>query len=161
MKKRFTALVCVAAMAVCMLASCGASSKDFSAAGMTITLTNAFTEKELASATSYYESTTSIVLTLKEEFSLFEQNGISTDISLKEYAELIAYNNGFDVEIIENDGLTYFTYENTANGKDFTYLATVHKCSDAFWLIQFACESKNYEKLSKDFMTWAKSVKFE
>ena len=136
-----------------------AKTKEFAKAGMTITLTSDFYEKEIASQTAYYESQKYIVSVLKEEFTIFESMNISTDISAKEYAKLVLDNNMLTSPIEEKDNLTYFKYEKTTNGKLFSYFATVHKSSDSFWLIQFVCESKNAEDSQDLFVEWGQSIK--
>ena len=133
--------------------------KEFSKAGMTITLTDAFQEKELAAYAAYYESKTALVFVVKEDFSVFEQAGIPTDISLQEYAKIVAEANNSDWNIKEKDGFTCFEFDENKNGKDYSYFAVVLRGNDAYWLIQFACETKNYSHFSEDFMKWAKSVK--
>lgn len=162
MKRRLIALACVMVMAVSMLAGCGgAKAKEFSKAGMSITLTTAFTEKEMATQTAYYESQKAVVTCLKEEYSLLEDEGMSADdVTLEQYAEAVITLNGLDSEVQTEDGLTYIRYDKSLNGKDFSYYATCFKGTDAFWLIQFACESKNFDTMHDTFKTWAKSVKF-
>jgi len=137
-----------------------AKTKEFTKAGVTISLTSDFYEKEIASQTAYYESQKYIVTVLKEEFTIFESLGISTDISVKEYAKLVIDSNMIDSAIEEKDNLTFFRSEKTINGKQFSYFATVHKSSDAFWLIQFACESKNAEDSQDLFFEWGQTIKF-
>jgi len=137
-----------------------AKTKEFTKAGMTITLTTDFFEKEIASQTAYYESQKYMVTTLKEEFTIFESYGMSTDISAKEYAKLVIDNNMIASTIEEKDNLVYFEYEKAVNGKQISYFATVYKSSDAFWLIQFACESKNAEDSQDLFIEWAQTIKF-
>lgn len=162
MKIRVIALACVLVMAVSMLAGCGSvKAKEFSKAGMSITLTTAFTEKEMATQTAYYESQKAIVTCLKEEFSILEDEGLSADdVTLEQYGEAVIVMNGLDSEVQTEDGLTYIRYDKSLNGKDFSYYATVFKGTDAFWMIQFACESKNFDSMHEIFKTWAKSVKF-
>ena len=136
-----------------------AKEKDFEKSGMKITLITDFAEKEHISYTAIYESTTSAVYALKEDFS----NVILSNLnSLDEYAELVILANMLeDCEIEHKDDLTYFQYEKTVNGKDFSYLAFVYEGSDAYWLIQFACEQKNASKFEADFFKYAKSVTVE
>jgi len=136
-----------------------AKTKEFTKAGMTISLTSDFYEKEIASQTAYYESEKYIVTVLKEEFTIFDSIGISTDISVKEYAKLVIDNNMIPSAIEEKDSLTFFKYEKTINGKQFSYFATVHKSLDAFWLIQFVCESKNAEDSQDLFIEWGQTIK--
>lgn len=165
MKKRIIALTAAMVMLVSLFASCGnagsAPAKEFSKAGMSISLTETFVEKEMASLTAYYESPKVIVTCLKEEFTQFEALGVSSDdITLDDYAELVIENNQMDLDATKEDGLTYFTYEKTVSGKDFSYMACVYKSSDAFWLIQFACEQKNFDSMKEQMKSWAQTVKF-
>ena len=68
---------------------------------------------------------------------------------------------GTPAERKEEEGLTCFTYEKEQNGKNFEYYATVFKGPDAYWLIQFACETENFDDFLPDFQKWANSVTFE
>ena len=164
--KWLSLLVCVV-LTVGMFTSCslllsGNSSKEkiFSKAGASITLNESFVEKEYASMTAYYESRLTIVSLLKEEFSSLGIADEAQQISLKEYAELLISGNKLEAEIHEGD-LTSFEYSKSVNGKDFSYFATVFKASDAYWFIQFGCESKNFEAEKPTFEKYAKSVSFE
>lgn len=159
MKKRYIALammICVIAVALC---GCFESDKEFSKAGMTITLTSNFVEKEHVSQTAYYESTTSIVTVLKESFS--SVSGFK-DYTLEQYTDAVLKANGLKAEITKYDDKEYysFTYEKNINGKDFYYFATTFKGPDAFWLIQFACTTSNKDRFQANFVKWADSVKF-
>ena len=81
-----------AAACVFLLAGCqffSTPDKEFSKAGMSITLTSDFAETEVVTQTATYQSKDSVVMALKEEFTLFEELGISSDMTLGEYAELI------------------------------------------------------------------------
>lgn len=153
----------IAAFACGCGAAAGAKPKDFSKAGMTITLTDDFQEKEIVSQTATYYTDEYMVVALKEEFSLFQQAGLQTDITLEDYAGLIRQNNGIlstSSAVSEEDGVTYFKYEKEVNGKNISYMATVFKGSDAYWLIQFACETQYFEQSSAQFLKWAKTAKF-
>ena len=159
----------IAAWLACMLlvgtlSGCsmfGAKEKTFSKAGMSITLTSDFEEKELESLTVYYESSNAIVAVLKEEFTLFDSLDLAAeDLTLNDYADLVLANNGLNAEIKEANGLVYFNYEKDANGKSNTYLATVYKADDAFWLIQYCCPTDDYQKMEPGFIEWAQTVTF-
>lgn len=160
MKKRYIALallICVTAVALC---GCFDSEKEFSKAGMTITLTSSFVEKEIVSQTAYYESTTSIVTVLKESFS--SVSGLS-NYTLDQYTNAVLTANKLKTEITKYEDKEYysFTYEKELNGKDYYYFATTFKGPDAFWLIQFACTTSNKDKFQDKFVKWADSVTFE
>jgi hypothetical protein len=132
-----------------------AKDKTFSEAGMSIVLTENFSEEDNVSFTSSYYSKRVAVFALKEEFSL--QEGIE-DLTLPEYAQLVIDNNDTSSQLNNEDGLTSFEYDKQVNGKDMHYYACAFKASDAFWLIQFACENKYYEEYSALITKWAKSV---
>ena len=55
---------------------------------------------------------------------------------------------------------THLNYEKDANGKSNTYLATVYKADDAFWLIQYCCPTDDYQKMEPGFIEWAQTVTF-
>ena len=145
---------------VSTLAGCSlfeAKEKTFTKAGISITLTQDFTEEDYISYTAYYESRKSVVTIIKEESFLFEP-GEFTSLSLREYADLVIAANTFSGTVKEKDGLTYFEYEEHVSGKDTSNLIVVYKGSDAFWMVRFVCETKDYKNLSDTFIKWAKSV---
>lgn len=133
------------------------SDKEYSKAGITITLTDDFYEKEVVSQTAAYFSDKYFVMCLKEEINVLEQYGIYV-ASLKEYADIVIDNNLLDVSVQGTDSRPYFVYENQSNGKDFTYLAVLFKGSDAFWMVTFGCETKNYASAEEIFFKWADTV---
>ena len=87
--------------------------------------------------------------------------GIDQNSTVEDYAKAVLANNQVDYEIQTKDDLTYFTYENEANGKTFFYLSSLYKADDAFWLINFACDKNNRDKYETLFLKWASTVKFE
>lgn len=154
-------LVCLLLMiAICTLTvGCSlfsADEKTFSKAGMTITLTDEFTEQELVTQTAYYVSRKAIVTVLKEDGSTI------SDYSVAKYAELVCTANKLDPNsVTAKEGYAEFTYEKELNGKDYYYYARCFKNGTDFWLIQFGCETKNAEKFTSSFEKWASSVTFE
>lgn len=159
MKKRLLALAVAAVAVLSLLCGCFSSAKTFEKSGMQITLTSNFVEKEIVSQTAYYESPNAIVTALKEEFSLVP--GFSS-YSLSKYTDLVLSNNKLTATKQSREGkeYLYFTYEKTVSGKDFYYLATTHKTTDAFWLIQFACTVDKKEEKTETFLKWADSITF-
>ncbi|MDD4124894.1 MAG: hypothetical protein PHW77_04115 [Eubacteriales bacterium] len=160
MKKAAVAFFLVLALTLsgCSFLLKEASSKTFTKAGLSITLTDAFYESEYITYTAFYSMADVAVFTLKEEFTLLE--GFE-NYSLNEYCQLVISNNGKSSSVQEDDNLTYFVYENIANGKNFSFFCSVYKSGDAFWLVQFTCLNDKYDEYYDDFITWAKSVKFE
>jgi hypothetical protein len=163
MKKRLVIFgILLSFMLVCTtLVGCSlleAKEKTFTKAGMSITLTQGFTEEEYVSYTAYYQSQKVIVTVMKEEFSLFESAGLY-NLSLNEYADMVVAANSFSTTVKEKDGLLCFEYQEHVGGKDTSNFAIVYKGSDAFWTVRFACETKNYNNLLDSFVKWGKTVK--
>lgn len=160
--KKITSIFLVLLMLVgCVsFASCGESTTTYTKDSFSITMPTGFYEKEMVAYTYYLESSTAIMTALKEDFTLFQQAGISTDISLKEYAQLIMVNGALDANTVvtEEDGLTYFTYEKEVSGKSFYYVCYVFKGTDAYWSMNLACETSNKDTYSPQFNEWAKTV---
>ncbi|MBB5265851.1 hypothetical protein HNP82_003002 [Catenibacillus scindens] len=161
--KRLLALLCACLCVIGIVSGCSASAKEFdTGVGMTMTLPGSFKEQDASQAngaTAYYLSNTAGVVALKEDFSTLENAGLSADMTLDEYGQTVIDANSLSVQLQEADGIKYFVYENSVDSQDFTYYATVFEGSDAFWLIQFFCETKNYDQLQSDFLEWAKTVK--
>lgn len=134
--------------------------QTFTVAGMTITLTDQFEERNYAGYTQCYESGSVAVMTLKEEFSLME--GLA-DYTLEEYGRLVLASNGMDEAMLKQEaGIWYFDYVTQGgDSRDYYYCATLHKGTDGFWLIQFATPASNESKLHDQFLAWAADVTFE
>lgn len=136
-------------------------SKDFTVAGMTITLTEDFTEQKVLNQTACYISTDEVVAIIKEKFEDLKIYDISSKLSAKEYADLVIQLNDFPSFAMEEDGLVSFSYDKTINGESFRYYATTFRDDDAYWLIQFASEGSSYYQHLEKFKEYAKSITFE
>ena len=153
------------ALALVMLvtfASCGeANPKNFSAQGMTVTLTDAFKENTQAGYTVCYESSDVAVFILKESFSI--QPGVE-NLTLDEYAELVRQSNASrsPSAITKQDGFhsMEYTFLNEQENQTYSYFCTMFKGTDAFWLVQFACKEGDYDSYKDTFLGWAKTVTF-
>lgn len=138
-----------------------AGGQTFTKAGLTITLTKDFQEKEIVSQTVTYMSAKHFVMGLKEEFALLEQNGLSRDLSAWDYAEIVIDNNAINTTLAGEENQPLFIYSKAANGKDFTYLVKVYKGSDAFGLVTFGCETDDFAKSLEQLNLWASSVRVD
>lgn len=163
MKKKLLIVVLSAVTVIaCLFGVAGCTNpKTFEKSGMQITLTNKFMEKEYVSMTAYYESSNAIVTVVKEFFTDFTSLGVEVN-TLEDYTDIVISGNGLTAtkHTRENQDYIYFTYERSVSGKSFYYLATTHKSSDAYWLIQFACVVDNKEQFTETFLEYADSVTF-
>lgn len=165
MKRLLTAALALILLSSCLLCGCSlfeASPKTFSKAGMSITLTDRFSEKEYVSFTSVYDSQYVAVFVLKEEFSLLEDAGLSVgrNSTAEAYANLIIQLNNLNVAPEEKDGFLTYTYQKDVNGDNYTYYAFVFKSEDAFWTFQFTTKTDQFEDQESNILTYAKSISF-
>lgn len=136
--------------------------KTYSNSGFTITMEDGFYEKDLITATFYYESQNAGVAVIKEYFEDLSSLEIGSESSLEDYAELISYINEFDNQYEKlNDQIMYYTYDKTISGKDYSYMTAVTKGSNAFWVINLFCEEKNKDTYFPKFEKWLKTVEVE
>ena len=159
--KKFLSLLILLTITI-SFSACSANTpkeKTFSSSGMEITLTSEFTQKSMANYTVCYESPNSAVLVLKESFSLMDG---SEDMTLAEYGEMVRNSNSSHSpsSLSTANGITYFEYSylNQSENITYRYYTTVHKGSDAFWLIQFVCPDSQYTTQKTNFVTFAKSI---
>ena len=137
--------------------------RTFQKSGLSIILTNDFKEKEILDYTAYYSSEKMMVLTLKVEFNGFDVDKWNPyESTCYDYAEKISkeYRNLYPstTEIIKSEELIYFTFDFEKSGKTYKYLLATYKANDAYWQVSFGCEKRNYDKLQKDMIRYAKSV---
>ena len=154
-----------------LLCGCGAedeapaepAAKEFVAAGLHLTLTDAFVEKSHAAYTLYAESEDLLVLGLKEEYTLFENTDFSAQTSLKQYAELVWIANQLEGELplVDDGEHLWFDYDKHVNGADYRYRAYVLKDNEGFWLLQFAARADEFEALTEPIREYAASVYFD
>lgn len=162
MKKKLFKLLTISFL-VLLLFGCGLSKnnkKDFIEEDFRITLTEKFEKKDLANFTYYYQSDTALVTALKETFESVSSVGLTNDSSALDYLTKVATLNSKNSEIKARGNYNYFEYESTISGETFYYLCVGYKSDDAFWLLNFGCQSSNKDILLEQFFEWADSVKF-
>ena len=158
------AILMAVLMLTLALASCGlAGEKTYTVDNLSITVKGFFTEQnELNEEYDLILISPEVgVMILKETFAEFEEAKLDTDMSVKEYAEIVMEGNKLTGAPTEEDGLTYFTYTAEADGTEFTYMGFCFRGTDAYWLVQIYCPTEDYEAKKPDMMEWAKSVSFD
>ncbi|MBE6949604.1 MAG: hypothetical protein E7456_07155 [Ruminococcaceae bacterium] len=145
-----------------LFASSGSTdAKTFSSNGMTITLTEEFTETSMEGFTVCYDSANAAVIALKEDFTLMDGFG---DLTIEEYGSLVMQGSGLEASDLDTDGdLRYFayTYEDPSAGDNYLYVIYVYKTSDAFWLVEFVTPEVMADEYVPLIMEWAESVEFK
>lgn len=158
--KKNIAIALLLCLVLTLFTGCGKSAlvgqpATFEKEGLTVTLTDTFQEQTNTGATAYFFSNDVLVVGLKEEFSNFS-NWENTTV--EDYAALVLQANEMRADIQNDNGLIYFIYNKTISNRDYTYFATVHKGTEAFWLVQFACLSKDYDTLENAIRQYAASI---
>ena len=149
-----------------MTAACGspknATDKTFTYEEMSITLTDAFEEKNFEGYSVTYDSSQAAVFVLREAKDL-----LGEEITFDDYTELVMQANasrGFvDLsDVTKKDGLVCFDYRftNTEQGIEYRYFTTLHESADAFWMVQFVTPTELYDKYVDTFVKWTKTVTF-
>lgn len=157
------AILMAVLMLTLSLASCGLTGpKTFTKDGISITVKGFFTEQN--GLNEEYNliliSPDAGVMILKETFDSFASVALDTNMSVKEYAKIVMTSNVLEGEPTEEDGLTYFTFTETVDGTEFTYMGFCYRGTDAYWLVQIYCATEDYETKKPEMMEWAKSVTF-
>ncbi|MBQ7335724.1 MAG: hypothetical protein IJW92_04570 [Clostridia bacterium] len=165
MKRKFTLVLAACLVLTALLCGCSLfeeKAEVFTSGNMSITLTNRFSESDQEGCEAIYSSLEGkVVVVIKETFDDLRDLGCDESSTASDYARLVIdVHEMSDTAVKEKDGVTYYTYESDVDGVSYSYLATVHKSGDAFWLIQFASTTENYAKFEETFFTYAKSVQF-
>ena len=128
-------------------------SKTFETDGFSISLTDKFTEAEVPTGfDAYFLADFCGVAVMKDEFAL--QKGLA-DQSVKEYLSSVIASSGYTgIAPQTKDGLWFFDVSN-----DETYARMYcYKGSDAFYIVQFACNPSVAKTLEDTFYLFAQSV---
>ena len=154
--KRIVALVLVTLLLISVCACEDSGAKTFTQDEFSITLSEDYgMVPHVSYFVSYETADKKAVLVTKDRKFIVEDIAGKTNLSLLEYANLVIETNRKGNDPNETDGVIWYTYTDNAG---FTYLATVHKSQEAFWLVQFVCETTEFDDLKDTFFTYAKSV---
>lgn len=143
----------------------GTSSAAYIKPDFEITMEPGFSELDLTGATYFYLKDNTALIIIKEEFKTLEEaTELNESSTLLEYGEILKANNeasGISTGdiIVSDNGITYFTYENTSLGQDYFYITAIFKGSDAFWSCTFYCPLENKTQFENVFLDWAATIK--
>lgn len=109
-----------------------------------------------------YENINVKLTTTKNTFESYKDSEIklTKDNSVVDYAGTILNSLGTDYELVLQDTLSYYKYEEKENNRTYFHFVSYYKSEDAFWTFNFSCESKDKDKYFPKFKEWARTVKF-
>lgn len=172
MKTKLLSLLLVATLLAATLTSClpfgdlsglgGGTEEEpstgvFHRLGMTITLTPDFVDNSKVKQFTY-TSDTCTVTGYRHNFSEIEVADGAPFPTIVDFANLYNPTPDSHSALLGTDAL-YFEYHQTLGNT--MVLAVVYEDVDAFYLVQFICETYLYESMRDTFMGWAKTVTFD
>lgn len=128
---------------------------------MTITLTEEFEEKKLDMFDAYYAAE-HVAFTAVEEtdedlqYAGFEINSLSAYCN-----EIISLNGVEPASLIKRENYYYFTNTKTVSGANYTYVHCMFEGNNSYWICEFTCKTKDYDKYKKDIFEWADSIEIK
>ena len=135
---------------------------DFRAGEMTITLTDDFAEDtQVTDVYKAFASEDNAIFIVREGYDDYP---ILTNVSAKDYCELLKGSNGITADTLETeDGLYYFVYDHYSAQANltFTYYTFAYKSEDAMWVVQFCAVKTKASRWEKYYFNWARSVRFD
>jgi hypothetical protein len=148
---------------VFILVGCGKSDeKEFSKAGVTITLNDSFVEKDAIQAPFYLESKDHFFMANREAKSGLRTYGITT---LDTYVEAVLNNANKNVTIksFNEDGLSYkyAYYTSTVNEQTFGYMLIAMEGEDHFYTMNFGCLEDDFDDNKDLYTKWTKTITVE
>lgn len=149
MFKKISALLLAFAILVTL---CGCA-KKFNSYEFSIKLPDNFSETQVSGYNSVYASENLAIFTLRTTFDM--KDGLS-DMSAKDYAELVLSENKREAEITDDGMFSKFQYTSDS----ITYINYVAKSSNAFWVITFTAENDDIESEEKNIENYVKSIRF-
>ena len=143
-----------------ILCGCSSDPKNFTVAGMTITLTKDFEVGNANSFDIYLKSDEVIFTAVVETADELEQQGYEIN-NLDDYtSEILALNNTSKSNLVSKGKYRYFTTTNTVNGANYTYVHCTFQNGTSYWVCEFACKTKHYDKYKEKIIKWADSISF-
>lgn len=159
LKKSYKLLILTLLMGVLLgLCGCGPNPKNFTHGDLTITLTDEFEEKTMDMFDAYYTAE-HVAFTAREETDeVLEYAGYEIN-TLKDYCHEIVVLNGVNPsDLIQRGDYYYFTNTKTVSGANYTYIHCMFEGSNSYWICEFTCKTKDYDKYKDDIFKWADSI---
>ncbi len=140
------------------LTACSSNPKNFTCRDMTITLTDDFQEKEMNEFDAYYSSEKVLFSAVEETEEDLQYAGYEI-ANLKGYClELVNQNGVAPESLVQRGDYYYFTHTAVKSGAKYTYVHCMFEGHNSYWICEFVCKSKDYDKLEDDIFDWADSI---
>lgn len=155
---KFLISLLIVSILITSLVGCSSGDKEFSALGMTITLTEDFRRDDMEPFNIVYRSDDVVILITRTMLSV-DNEGYTLD----GYALTLALSCSLlPTDVKKTDGLTHFTYDAVSkqNNVEYRYATYIYRSNDAFWGFQFVTAKDIADTYADQIHAWAKSVTF-
>ena len=151
--RKITLGLCLIVLTACILCGCSGNPKNFTVGTMTITLTDNFKQSKMNGFDAYIVS--------DENASDLEYQGYEIS-GLRDYAKEICNLNSISTDkLVQRNSYYYFSNTQTVSGAKYTYLHCMFQQGNNYWICEFVCKHRVYDKLEKSMLQWADSITFE
>ncbi|MGN0435661.1 MAG: hypothetical protein ACI4D8_03415 [Wujia sp.] len=158
---KYIITACTTVLLCIVLCSCSVKPKNFTVDELTITLNNNFMESKKDGFTVYITSEDVVFSAVKEETDALEYAGYEIS-SLKDYSyEIANLNSTPSSALVDKGNYYYFTNSKTVSGAKYTYVHCMFKGENAYWVCEFVCKSKNYDKYKDVIFKWADTIEIK
>ena len=140
------------------LCGCGPNPKNFTYGDLTITLTDEFKSKTMNNFDAYYTADHVIFTAREETDEVLEYSGFEIN-TLKDYCNEILILNGVShTALTQRNDYYYFTNTATVSGASYTYVHCMFEGSNSYWICEFTCKTKDYDRYKEKIFEWADSI---
>lgn len=143
-----------------LLTGCSANPQNFTVGSITITLTEDFKELQSQNFDVYLTSDDVAFSAVEETEEELEYAGFEI-ASLNDYCIEIAELNKIPrSSLVQRDSYYYFTNTKTISGAKYTYVHCMFNEGNSYWVCEFVCKTKDYNRLKERMLEWADTIEF-
>lgn len=158
--KKKISLILVLTFITAILGGCSGNPKNFTSQELTITLTDEFKPEKRSGFDIYLSSENVVFSAVQETSQELELAGYEIS-SLNDYcSEILTLNKMSKDSLISRNNYYYFVNSATVDGAKYTYVHCLFSFGESYWVCEFVCKSKHYNRLKDDIMNWADSITF-
>ncbi len=158
--QKYILFILVSVFIMGTLSGCADNPKTFTQQELTITLTDAFKSEKRSGFDVYLSSENVVFSAVQETSQELELAGYEIS-SLNDYCqEILSLNNTPKDKLISRNNYYYFTNSKTVDGAKYTYVHCMFTFADSYWICEFVCKSKHYDRLEDKILSWADSITF-
>ncbi len=158
--QKYILFILVSVFIMGTLSGCADNPKTFTQQELTITLTDAFKSEKRSGFDVYLSSENVVFSAVQETSQELELAGYEIS-SLNDYCqEILSLNNTPKNKLISRNNYYYFTNSKTVDGAKYTYVHCMFTFADSYWICEFVCKSKHYDRLEDKILSWADSITF-